>query len=126
MEKKKAVKKGKNMDEGSKQAGKESGKDTSKDVAKAGADGDGAMLQAPITTTAELHDFSAAVLEKLLKGEAPPIYAMAAMQHIMSLDSIHGLMDTPTKEILQEIWVKVSQSGLQLKKPPLLFGDAEA
>jgi hypothetical protein len=122
MEKKKAVKKGKNMDEGSKQAGK----DTSKDVVKAGVDGDGAALQAPITTTAELHDFSAAVLEKLLKGEAPPIYAMAAMQHIMSLDSIHGLLDTPTKEILQEIWVKVSQSGLQLKKPPLLFGDAEA
>jgi hypothetical protein len=60
-----------------------------------------------------------------LKDDAAAIFAMAAMQQVMSLDSIYDLMDKENKEILQEIWVKLSQSGLHLRKPPLLFGDGE-
>jgi hypothetical protein len=50
---------------------------------------------------------------------------MSAMQQVMSLDAIYDLLDKDNKEILQEIWVKLSQSGFHLRKPPLLFGDAE-
>jgi hypothetical protein len=62
----------------------------------------------------------------LLKDEAAPIFAMAAMNQVMSLDAIYDLLDKQNKEILQEIWVKLSQSGFHLRKPPLLFGDGEA
>jgi hypothetical protein len=79
-----------------------------------------------ITTKAELKAFITDVRDRLLKEQAAPIFAMAAMQQVMSLDSIYELMDGPSKEILQEIWVKLSQSGFHLRKPPLLFGDAEA
>jgi hypothetical protein len=51
---------------------------------------------------------------------------MAAMQHVMNLESIYELLDSQNKEILQEIWVKLSQSGFHLRKPPLLFGEVEA
>ncbi len=79
----------------------------------------------PATKT-DLKVFITEVHEKLLKEEAAPIFAMAAMQQIMSLDNIYDLLDNQSKEILQEIWVKLQQSGFHLRKPPLLFGEGEA
>jgi hypothetical protein len=79
-----------------------------------------------ISTRADLLAFISDVRDKLLKEEAAPIFAMTAMQQVMSLDAIYDLLDKETKEILQEIWVKLAQSGFHLRKPPLLFGDGEA
>jgi hypothetical protein len=78
-----------------------------------------------ITTKGELCAFITDVRDRLLKEEAAPIFAMVAMNQVMSLDSIYDLLDKENKEILQEIWVKLSQSGFHLRKPPLLFGDAD-
>jgi hypothetical protein len=78
-----------------------------------------------IATKADLCAFITDVRDKLLKDEAAPIFAMAAMNQVMSLDAIYDLLDKENKEILQEIWVKLSQSGFHLRKPPLLFGDAD-
>jgi hypothetical protein len=50
---------------------------------------------------------------------------MAAMKQILSHDEIYNLMDNPIKEILQEIWVKLTQSGLHVRKPPMLFSESE-
>lgn len=79
-----------------------------------------------ITTKADLKAFIAEVHEKMMKEQAAPIFAMAAMQQIMSLEKIYDLIDSQSKESLQEIWVKLSQSGFHLRKPPLLFGESEA
>jgi hypothetical protein len=79
-----------------------------------------------IATKTDLKAFITEVHEKLLKEQAAPIFAMAAMQQIMSLDTIYDLLDSQSKEILQEIWVKLQQSGFHLRKPPLLFGESEA
>ena len=79
-----------------------------------------------IATKADLKAFITDVHDKLLKEQAAPIFAMAAMQQVMSLDNIYDLLDSQSKEILQEIWVKLSQSGFHLRKPPLLFGESEA
>jgi hypothetical protein len=79
-----------------------------------------------ITTKSELCAFVTEVRDRLLKDEAAPIFAMAAMNQVMSLDGIYDLLDKDNKEILQEIWVKLSQSGFHLRKPPLLFGDSDS
>ncbi len=79
-----------------------------------------------IATRADLLAFVSDVRDKLLKDDAAPIFAMAAMQQVMNLDAIYDLLDKEIKEILQEIWVKLSQQGFHLRKPPLLFGDGEA
>lgn len=79
-----------------------------------------------ITTKADLKAFITEVHEKVLKEQAAPIFAMTAMQQVMSLENIYDLLDSQSKEILQEIWVKLSQSGFHLRKPPLLFGESEA
>jgi hypothetical protein len=79
-----------------------------------------------ISTKADLKAFITEVHEKILKDQAPPIFGMAAMQQVMGLENIYDLLDNQSKEILQEIWVKLSQSGFHLRKPPLLFGESEA
>ena len=79
-----------------------------------------------ITTKADLKAFITEVHDKVLKEQAPPVFAMAAMQQVMSLENVYDLLDSQSKEILQEIWVKLSQSGFHLRKPPLLFGESEA
>jgi len=85
----------------------------------------GAASAHQISNRADLLAFVSDVRDKLLKDEAAPIFAMSAMQQVMSLDAIYDLLDKEIKEILQEIWVKLSQSGFHLRKPPLLFGDGE-
>jgi len=81
---------------------------------------------AQIITKADLKAFITEVHEKMLKEQAAPIFAMAAMQQILTLEKIYDLLDSQSKEMLQEIWVKLSQSGFHLRKPPLLFGESEA
>jgi hypothetical protein len=80
----------------------------------------------PIATRADLKAFATSVRDGLLKDEAAPIFAMAAMKQILTHDDIYSLMDNSIKEILQEIWVKLTQSGLHVRKPPMLFSEAEA
>lgn len=86
---------------------------------------EGTVSSGPIVTREELKAYAMEVRDRLLKEEAAPIFAMVAMQQVMSLDAIYDLMDKEIKEILQEIWVRLSQSGFHLNKPPLLFGDAD-
>jgi IS30 family transposase len=81
---------------------------------------------AQISTKADLKAFITEVHDRMMKEQAAPIFAMAAMQQIMTLENIYDLLDSQSKEILQEIWVKLSQSGFHLRKPPLLFGESEA
>jgi hypothetical protein len=87
-----------------------------------------AEVEAPpsIETKAELKSFLTSVRDQLMAGSAPAIFAMSAMNHVLQLPVIYDLMDTANKEILQEIWVKLSQGGLQIRKPPALFSDGEA
>jgi hypothetical protein len=87
--------------------------------------GGGIENMVQITSKNDLRVFITDVRDRVLKDDAAAIFAMAAMQQVMSLDSIYDIMDKENKEILQEIWVKLSQSGLHLRKPPLLFGDGE-
>ena len=100
-------------------------KDTKTDEVAAATSSVGASAN-QISTRADLLAFVSDVRDKLLKDEAAPIFAMAAMQQVMTLDAIYDLMDKEIKEILQEIWVKLSQHGFHLRRPPLLFGDGEA
>jgi len=100
-------------------------KDMKSDDTTAAAGGATAITN-QISSRADLLAFVSDVRDKLLKDEAAPIFAMAAMQQVMTLDAIYDLLDKEIKEILQEIWVKLSQQGFHLRRPPLLFGEGEA
>ena len=78
-----------------------------------------------ITSRAELKSFISNVRDHLVDNSAPPLFGMTAFNYVLSLPELYDLMDSGAKETLQEIWVKLSQAGLQLKKPPILFGDGD-
>ncbi|MBX7138673.1 MAG: hypothetical protein K1X83_11885 [Oligoflexia bacterium] len=79
-----------------------------------------------ISSRTELKTFLTMVREKLFAGSAPPIYAVSALQFVFNHPNVYELLDKSNKEIAKEIWVKLKQSGVQVKNPPLLFTGDEA
>ncbi len=78
-----------------------------------------------IVTTADLKTFLLNVRDKMTEEIAAPIYALSALNHVMSLTNIYQLLDNECKEIARDIWLRLRQAGLQLRNPPMLFGDDE-
>lgn len=79
-----------------------------------------------IGSTAELKNFLIALQDKM-NGDAAPIFAVSAMNHVLSLPDIYNYLDTESRELMRAIWLKLKSSGATLRQPPLLFGDeAEA
>ena len=75
-----------------------------------------------ISTKAEMKSFLSTVRDKLFAGNASPIQALSALQYTFKLSNVYEILDKSNKEIAKEIWVKLKQSGIQLKNPPILFG----
>ena len=78
-----------------------------------------------ISNKADMKAFLTGVRERLFNDQAAPIFAMVAMKQILSLDNVYDLLDGQSKEILQEIWVKLSKAGFHLRKPPMIFADVD-
>ena len=57
-----------------------------------------------IANKADLRTFISDVHDRLLKEQAAPIFAMAAMQQVMSLDNIYDLLDNQNKESVAALW----------------------
>jgi len=77
--------------------------------------------KAALNTKAELKTFLTSVRDQLFTSAAPPIHSVTALQYVFRLDNVYELFDKANKEIAKEIWVKLKQSGIQLKNPPILF-----
>ncbi len=74
-----------------------------------------------ISTRADLKGFLLNIRDKMAEETAAPIYALSAMNHLMTLPEIYGLIDNENKEIARDIWLRLKQAGLQLRNPPLFF-----
>lgn len=73
-----------------------------------------------------LRDFLLNIRDKMTERSAAPIYALSALNYVMSNAEVYGLLDNENKEIARDIWLRLKQSGFQLKDPPLLFGEGES
>ena len=78
-----------------------------------------------ITTKADLKAFLANVVDKMSDQVAAPIYAMAAMQHVFNLPNIYELLDKTNREVARDIWLRLKQSGMQVRNPPMIFSSEE-
>lgn len=79
-----------------------------------------------ISTSSDLKSFLHNVRDKMTEQVAAPVYALSAMNFIMNLPNIYKILDNECKELARDIWLRLRQSGLQIKNPPLLFGAEEA
>ena len=78
-----------------------------------------------IASKADLEAFLLNVRDKMDEEAAPPIYALSAMNYVMSLPEVYAWFDNETKEIARDIWLRLKQAGFQLRNPPMLFGESE-
>lgn len=93
-----------------------------------GADGASAMedfAAQDIKTKPQLKSFLNSIRDKMGDNSAAPIYAMSAMNHVLTHSAVYDLLDNENKEIARDIWLRIKQSGLQVRMPGLLFSTEE-
>ena len=74
-----------------------------------------------ITTTAELKSYLTSVRDRMEDGSGAAIYALGAVNYVFSLEKLYDFLDTENRTLLKEIWLRLKQSGIQVRNPPLLF-----
>lgn len=75
-----------------------------------------------ITSKKDLKTFLILVKSRMDEGISAPIYSLAALNYVLTLENVYDLLDDECKELAREIWVVLKRSGLNLKNPPVLFG----
>lgn len=78
-----------------------------------------------VSTKVELKSFLLNVRDKMAEGSAAAIYGLSAINFVLNLPDVAGLLDNENKELARDIWLRVRQSGLQVRNPPMLFGEDE-
>lgn len=82
-----------------------------------------AVVVEEIASIGQLKDFLNGIRSQLNDKVAPPIYALTAMNYIFRQAKLYELFDKDNREVAREIWLALQQSGLHLRRPPLLFAD---
>jgi hypothetical protein len=101
---------------------KEAGKKTIKAGSGNGADGMAAEISTgQIASKEDLKQFLNSIRDKMQEQAAASIFAVSAVHHVLSLPNIYSILDNENKEIARDIWLRLKQSGMQLRNPPLLF-----
>lgn len=79
------------------------------------------LVGSDILTTDDLKKFLTTVRDRLSDGSGAPVYALGAMSHVLTLNNIYQIMNEENREISRDIWLRLKQSGLHVKSPPMLF-----
>lgn len=79
-----------------------------------------------IRSKGDLKNYLMDVRDKMTDGTAAPVYALTAINSIMSSQESSAYLDDQNKEIARDIWLRIKQAGFQLKNPPMLFSEDEA
>lgn len=74
-----------------------------------------------ISNESDLKAFLLNIRDKMAEQAAAPVYAVSALNQILSTPSLFKLLDEENKELSRDIWLRIKQSGFQLANPPMLF-----
>lgn len=96
----------------------------SKNIKTGNGAGDGERF-GEVATKADLKTFLLNVRDKMAEGAAAGIYGLSAINFVLNLPAIGMLLDNDNKELARDIWLRIKQSGLQVRNPPMLFGEDE-
>ena len=76
-----------------------------------------------ISSKADLEAFLLNVRDKMDDESVSAVYALAAVNYIMGLPEVYSWLSDETKEIARDIWLRLKLAGLQIRNPPMLFGE---
>ena len=80
-----------------------------------------------ITSSESLQTFLQSLLDRLAEDQVPPLFVFSVMNHLISSQRICALFCADSKELARDIWLRIKQSGMQVRNPVFLFGaDAQA
>jgi hypothetical protein len=74
-----------------------------------------------ITSEADLKGFLLNIRDKMAEQIAAPVYAVSALNQILTTPELNKLLNEENKELSRDIWLRIKQSGFQLSNPPMLF-----
>lgn len=87
----------------------------------------GQIAAGEVTTNAELKTFLQSLIDRMGEGQVATIFALSAINHLLSKQEIYSLFCPETKELARDIWLRIKQSGVQVRNPVFLFAaEAEA
>ena len=78
-----------------------------------------------IANESDLKAFLLSIRDKMAEELAAPIFAVSALNHILTSTEFNIYLNDENKEIARDIWLRVRQSGFQVRNPPMLFGNVE-
>lgn len=83
------------------------------------------VMVGEIQSAADLKAFLVGVRDKMTDEAAAPIYVVSLMNHLLTNANIYRHLNDENKEIARDLWLRLKQAGLQLRNPPMLFGNAD-
>lgn len=78
-----------------------------------------------IASAADLKAFLQTILDKMKEDSAAAIYVVSAMNFVLNIPQVYEFLNNENRELARDIWLRLKQSGFQVKHPPLLFGEAD-
>ncbi len=78
-----------------------------------------------VTSAADLKSFLLSIRDGMADDTVAPIFAVSAINNILNNSKIYKMLDKENKELARDIWLRIKQSGMQLKNPPVLFSADE-
>lgn len=78
-----------------------------------------------ISNEADLKSFLQHIRERMAEDQASAIYVVSEMNQILTDPDIFVFLNDENKEMARDIWLRIKQSGFQLRNPPLLFGQPQ-
>lgn len=76
---------------------------------------------APLTRD-ELKVYLTEIEQRVIEGNTAYMHSLVAMNELLRRPEVPSLLDNELKTQMQDIWIKLKSTGLQLVDPPLLFG----
>jgi len=84
-----------------------------------------ARMVGELANEADLKSFLLNVRDKMAEEVAAPIYAISAINGILTDPEHYVFLNDENKEIARDIWLRIRQAGFQVRNPPMLFGSVE-
>lgn len=78
-----------------------------------------------IATPADLKAFLQSILDKMKDEGLAGIYTASAMNFVLNLPQAYELLNNENRELARDIWLRLKQTGFQIKNPPLLFSETD-
>jgi len=91
-------------------------------------DHDASSVEPPFRydSSEKIDSFLTEIESKMAESNDSTTYVMLAMNHMLRDSQFPKFLDATSKQRIATIWDKISLSGFELNKPPIIFGVPES